>query len=115
MPYFSSFLLSLQLNRAEYFLPPPCNVGVTKLPGKSIPIVYQETPPFSMEMMLLRDLSSSLLCNNWLFVCNTSEDLLECCKVLLHDGYVIIHVLLLAFSWLLVFQLQPEDLMLILK
>lgn len=81
-------------------------MGVRKLPGKSIPIVYPETPPFSMEMTLLRDPSSSLLSNDRLFVCSTFETLQECCEVRLHQGYVIIHVFLLAFSWLLVFQLQ---------
>lgn len=79
MPYFSTFLLSLQLSRVEHFLPPPRNAGVTKLSSKSIPIVYQETPPLSMEMMLCRDPSSSLLSNEGLLVCNTFEALQECC------------------------------------
>lgn len=117
MPYFSTFLLSIQLSKAEYFLPCPRNAGVTKLPSKSIPIVCQETPPLSMEMEMTvcRDLSSSLLSNDWLFVYNFFEALHECCEVLLCQGYIIIHVFLLTFSWLLVFQMQLEDLMFILR
>lgn len=75
--YFVASLLSPQLSRAEHFLPPLHNVGVTELSGKSVPIVYQGTPPFSIEVTLTdtQALSSFLITGS--FACNTFRALHE--------------------------------------